>query len=118
LAAALRLMDQGDFARARPLFEHVLEIRERALGPEHPSTNRVRCGLSHLLLFIGQPTEAFTLGEAALAAHDKTLGRDHALTKDSARVTADALDALGCTEEAKALRKRYGVTSSHDPKPS
>jgi hypothetical protein len=30
-------------------------------------------------------------------------------TKDSARVTADALDALGRTEEAKALRERYGV---------
>jgi hypothetical protein len=31
------------------------------------------------------------------------------LTKDSARVTADALDALGRTEEANALRERYGV---------
>jgi len=40
------------------------------------------------------------------------------LTKDSARVTADALDALGRTEEAKALRERYGVTSSDDPKRS
>jgi hypothetical protein len=39
------------------------------------------------------------------------------LTKESARVTADALDALGRTEEAKALRERYGVTSSDDPKP-
>jgi hypothetical protein len=31
------------------------------------------------------------------------------------RVTADALDALGRTEEAKALRERYGVTSSAEP---
>jgi len=31
-------------------------------------------------------------------------GRDHPWTKDSARVTADALDALGRTEEAMALR--------------
>ena len=44
------------------------------------------------------------------------LGRDHTWTKVSARVTADALDALGRTEEAKALRERYGVTSSDDPK--
>jgi hypothetical protein len=35
-----------------------------------------------------------------------------------ARVTADALDALGRTEEAKALREQYGVTSSDEPKPS
>jgi len=40
------------------------------------------------------------------------------LTKDSARVTAEALDALGRTEEAKALRERYGMTGSDDPKPS
>jgi hypothetical protein len=63
-------------------------------------------------------SEALALGEVALAAHDKALGRNHAWTKDSARVTADALDALGRIEEAKALRERYGVTSSDDPKPS
>jgi hypothetical protein len=33
------------------------------------------------------------------------------LTAHSARVTADALDALGRAEEAKALRERYGVTA-------
>jgi hypothetical protein len=44
------------------------------------------------------------LGDTALAAHDKLLGRHHVWTKESARVTADALDALGSTEEAK----RYG----------
>jgi hypothetical protein len=54
----------------------------------------------------------------AVAAHDKALGRDHAWTKESARVTADALDALGRTEDAKALREQYGVASSDDPKPS
>jgi hypothetical protein len=44
------------------------------------------------------------------------LGRDHDLTKDSARVTADALDALGRTEEAKGLREQYGVTEPEKPK--
>jgi hypothetical protein len=38
------------------------------------------------------------------------------LTKDSARVTSDALDALGRTEEAKALRERYGVMEPEKPK--
>ena len=37
-----------------------------------------------------------------------TTGLNHPWTKDSARVTADALDALGRHEEAKALRERYG----------
>jgi hypothetical protein len=67
---------------------------------------------------MGRATEALTLGETALTAHEKVLGPDHPLTKDSARVTADALDALGRTEEAKALREKYGIASSDDAKPS
>ena len=110
------LQAQGDIAAARPLFERALAIREKALGPEHPDTNRVRCNLSRVLLLIGPPAEALALGETALAAHDKVLGPDHAWTKDSARVTADALDALGRTEEAKALRERYGVAQTSEMK--
>ena len=67
---------------------------------------------------MSRPTEALALGETALAAADKALGPDHAWTKDSARVTADALDALGRTEEARALREKYGVASSDDSKRS
>jgi hypothetical protein len=57
---------------------------------------------------MGQPAQALALGQIALSAHDKSLGADHAWTKDSAGTTADALDALGRSEEAKALRERYG----------
>ena len=63
----------------------------------------------------GHSTEALALGGTALAAHDKLLGRHHAWTKESARVTADALDALGRTDEAKALRERYGLTPAEKP---
>jgi Tetratricopeptide repeat len=70
------------------------------------------------LLLIGHPTEALAQGETSLAAHDKALGRDHPWTKDSARVTADALDALGRTEEAKALREQYGITPPENPQSS
>jgi hypothetical protein len=57
-------------------------------------------------------------GLTARKAHDEVLGQDHPWTKDSARVTADALEALGRTEEAKALRERYGLTGSDEPKRS
>ena len=63
----------------------------------------------------GHSTEAMALGDTALAAHDKLLGRHHAWTKESARVTADA---LGRTEDAKALRERYGLTELEKPKSS
>jgi hypothetical protein len=63
---------------------------------------------------MGCRNEAVSLGNTALNAQDKALGPDHAWTKDSARGTANALDALGRTEEAKALREKYGVASSED----
>jgi tetratricopeptide (TPR) repeat protein len=112
------LQDQGDFAGARPLYEGALAICEKARGPEHPNTNRARCNLSRLLLLIGPPAEALALAQTALAAHEKFLGRDHAWTKDSARVTADALDALGRTEDAKELRERYGLMPPEKPQSS
>jgi tetratricopeptide (TPR) repeat protein len=106
---ALLLQAQGNLAGARPLYERALAIRERVLGPQHPNTNRGRCNFAGLLLAAGSPSAALAVGEAALAAHDKKLGRDHPWTKDSARVTADALDALGRAAEAAALRERYGI---------
>ena len=66
----------------------------------------------------GHSTEALALGGTALAAHDKLLGRHHAWTEESARITADALDALVRTEEAKALRERYSLMEADKPKSS
>jgi hypothetical protein len=47
----------------------------------------------------------------ALAAHQKVLGPTHQWTKDSARVTADALIALNRSEEAATLRERFGLAT-------
>jgi hypothetical protein len=106
------LQQQGNLTGARRLFERALAINESALSPEHPSFNRVRCNLARLLLAIGQPTEALVLAESALMAHDKILGPNQPWTQDSACVTAHALDVLDRSEEAAALRKRYGLTGA------
>jgi tetratricopeptide (TPR) repeat protein len=106
---AALLQDQGDLAGARPLFERALAINQIALGPDHPNSNRGKCNLARLLLATGSPADALGFGQSALAAHASTLGSDHAWTKDSARVTADALDALGRADEATAMRARYGL---------
>jgi tetratricopeptide (TPR) repeat protein len=106
---ATLLRDQRDLVGARPLFERALAILEKVLGPEHPNTNRARRNLARVHLAAGDSAEALTLGEVALAAHEKVVGASHMWTKDSAGVTADALDALGRTEEATTLRIRYGI---------
>jgi tetratricopeptide (TPR) repeat protein len=107
------LQAQGDLAGARPLFERALTIMEKALGPEHPNMNRVRHNFARLLLASGESTEALTHGEAALGGHEKTLGENHPWTKDSARATADALDAINCADQAAALRARYGLSDDN-----
>ena len=61
------------------------------------------------MLLIPGPTEALALGETALAAHDKALESNRTWTKCSARVTADTLDALGRTEEAKVPGEVWGA---------
>lgn len=104
------LQEQGDLAGAQPLYERALAITEKTLGGGHPNTNRTRSHLGRLRLSAGDASAALAMAETALAAHDKILGAGDAWTKDSARLTADALDALGRAEEAAAVRAKYGLS--------
>ena len=45
----------------------------------------------------------------ALTNYEKVLGPNNPWTKDSARVNAKALDALGRGEDAAALRAQYAL---------
>jgi tetratricopeptide (TPR) repeat protein len=112
------LAQEGKLAEAQPLLERALVVTENTLGSEHPTTNEMRANSARLLLRMGRPTEALAFAQTALAAQSKLLGSDHSSTKYTVQVTAAALDALGRTEDAKALRGRYGLTRSDDPKPS
>ena len=68
-----------------------------------------RCHLARLLITSCHTKEALGRAETALRAHEKVLGPNHRWTKDTACVTAEALDALGRADQAAALRARYGV---------
>jgi hypothetical protein len=79
------------------------------LGPSHALTQRFRSNYARVLLDTCRPAEALAAAECALLTHEATSGLHHPWTKDTARVTADALDALGRADEAAALRVRYGI---------
>jgi tetratricopeptide (TPR) repeat protein len=100
------LQDSGDFPTARPLFERALAIYKKTLDP---TTNIARYFLASLLLAEGNAVEALRDSEAALAGLERALGKKSRWTKDAARTTADALDAVGRAEEAAALRARYRI---------
>jgi tetratricopeptide (TPR) repeat protein len=106
---AILVERQGDLAEARALGERALAIRKQIFGVNHPDTNRARCILASVTLGIGQAHEALALIQTALAAQEEALGPNHPWTKDSAHVTANALDALSRTEEATAVREKYGI---------
>jgi uncharacterized protein HemY len=112
------LMRQGDYVKARPLFEQAAADLEKALGRQNPRTQMALHHLSHLLLRTGRPNEAHALSTGVLLTYDKVLGSDHAWTKTSARLTADALEHLARPEEAKALREKYGLTQQEEPQAS
>jgi hypothetical protein len=67
------------------------------------AVDRWKVHLACLLLKTGRAVDALRRAQSALATHEAAYSPNHPWTKDSARVTADALDALGRTEEAKAL---------------
>jgi tetratricopeptide (TPR) repeat protein len=114
-----RLLNKSGHAEdAEPLFQQAIAIGQKVFGVGHSLTHRYRSHCARLFLDTGRPAEALTFAETALAIHAASSGPNHAWTKDSARVTADALNALGRSVEAKALREQYGVTSSAEPKPS
>jgi tetratricopeptide (TPR) repeat protein len=103
------LRDLGQPDAAHLLFRRGIAISEKALGVGHPLTQRYRSQYARLLLMTGRAADAHRVADAALAVHARINGPGHTWTKGSARVTADALDAIGRADEATAMRARYGI---------
>jgi tetratricopeptide (TPR) repeat protein len=88
--AAYRQAALAAYSSARPLFERVLAIREKALGSDHPETARALNNLGGLLDSQSNLAAARPHYERALAINEKALGSDH---PDTAR-TLNNLGAL------------------------
>jgi hypothetical protein len=74
----------------------------------------VRSSLARLLVAAGDPTAALVFAETAFNAYANAFGSYHPWTRDSARVTAEALEALGRNDDADAVRRRYALTKPHE----
>jgi tetratricopeptide (TPR) repeat protein len=108
---AMLLMDEGDLVAAKPLLQRALHIHEKTLGSEHPITATNLINLGALLAGERNFIDAHLLFTRALAIREKTLGPHHPNTTRTVRHLADALDALGRTEKASAMREKYGITT-------
>ena len=78
---AQHYFDQRDYAAARPLYERALAIRERFLGPNHPSTALTLNNLALLLHKQKAYADARPLYERALEICKRVLGSNHPHTQ-------------------------------------
>jgi tetratricopeptide (TPR) repeat protein len=88
----------GDGAEAAALYQRFFDAQAGALGPDHPRVAAARAEFGNALLRMGQPAEAITVLEAALAAGERDRGAvDILAIKDS---LAAAYQAAGRYQDA------------------
>jgi tetratricopeptide (TPR) repeat protein len=66
----------GDYDKAEPLLKRVLEIHEKALGPDHPRTVSIRNSLNYLSQRHGLRTWTNITGKFSREAHFVSLSDD------------------------------------------
>jgi tetratricopeptide (TPR) repeat protein len=69
--------EAGLYQDAKEPSEKALEIREKALGANHPDVARSLNNLARLYYYQGRYDDALPLYERALEIREKTLGKDH-----------------------------------------
>jgi tetratricopeptide (TPR) repeat protein len=72
----VRLYQAGKYLEAIPIAIHVLELREKNLGPEHPGTVTSLNNLAQLYHSVGDYAKAEPLYQRVLKTSEKALGPD------------------------------------------
>ena len=67
----------GDYEKALPLYQRALEIREKVLGPQHPSVATTLNNLALLYESMGDYEKALPLYQRALEIRENVLGPQH-----------------------------------------
>ena len=96
----------GDYAKAEPLFQRALKIREKALGPEHPDTAKSLNNLAVLYDEMGDYAKAEPLLQRALKIDEKALGSEHPETATGLSHLAHLYDYMGDYAKAEPLFQR------------
>jgi tetratricopeptide (TPR) repeat protein len=74
------------YAKAEPLWEQVLRIRQKVLGPEHPSTARSLDNLAYCEFDLGRIDEATGLARQAAAVELTILSKMLSFTSEEQRL--------------------------------
>ena len=98
--------DQGKYAEAEPFYQRALAIREKVLGPNHPSVATSLNNLALLYYDRGNYAEAEPLYQRALTIREKVLGPNHPDVAISLNNLARLYHDRGNYGETKTLLQR------------
>ncbi|EWG46524.1 hypothetical protein FVEG_06980 [Fusarium verticillioides 7600] len=94
---------QGRYEGAAKLYRETLEMRQKVLGKEHPSTLISMTNLANMLRKIGKYKEAEEMHRKTLGLKEKVLRKEHPSILDSMNNLASVLDDIGEHEEAEKI---------------
>jgi tetratricopeptide (TPR) repeat protein len=100
------LYKAGKFSEAVPIATRVLELREKALGPEHPATATSLNNLGTLYVKMGDYAKAEPLLQRALKIREKVLGPGHPDTANSLNNLAQLYRKMGNYAKAESISQR------------
>ena len=98
--------EAGQYTKAQMPLERALDIREKALGPEHPDVGQTLSGLALLYRTQGQYEQAEPLFQQALSIAEKALGPKHPNLAASFNNLAGLYRAQGQYAQAEPLYQR------------
>ena len=97
---ATTYQEQGEYAKAEPLFRRALAIAEKIRGPEHEETGSVLSNLGALGVLRNNYAEAEPLLKRALEIQRKKYGPDHRDVADTLTNLAVLCERMGRQKEA------------------
>ncbi len=101
----------GVYAKAEPLYQQALVIREKVVGPEHPDTATSLNDLAQLYVKMGAYAKAEPLHQRALAIRERVLGPGHPDTVTSLNNLAWLYQLTGAYAKAKPLQEQAVATA-------
>src|SRR5262245_241521 len=104
--AGMYLYERAMYTEAEPLIQRALAIKEKALGPEHPSVAATLNHLAELYQEQSKYEEARPLYNRSLAINEKALGAEHPSVATTLNNLAELYRAQCKYEEAETLYKR------------
>src|SRR5436190_6989468 len=103
---AEELFKAGKYSEAIPPATQALQLREKALGPEHPATATSSNDLGYLYAEVGDYVKAEPLYERALKIREKVLGPDHPHTATSLNNLGELYNEMRDYAKAEPLLQR------------